>query len=293
MLTHDVTLLDIDNATTRSSIDIESLVKLKLPPLNRTVIKISELLRDQNVSSRKLAEVVGLDPVLAARLLKMANSSLYARNKATTSIEQAITAIGLKSLYDIVMLGAMADGFAKEIGTMVHGRMVWEHSVVVGLLSRQISDILDMRGTEEAFLCGLLHDIGKILLLRAEPELFIRLAQDKAEIELLHDEERAYGLTHAEVGAYVTHKWQLPDVVCGVIMHHHRPRSATISTVITHIVNVADKIANLQGYGLRTESEDDLYRCEAVSFLNLDPMQIAMAWDNIQDSLGEVLSSFE
>lgn len=293
MLTHDVTLLGIDNASTRSSIDIESLVKLKLPPLNRTVLKISELLRDPNVTNRKLAEVVGLDPVLAARLLKMANSSLYARNKATTSIEQAINAIGLKSLYDIVMLGAMADGFAKEIGTMVYGRVVWEHSVVVGLLSRQISDLLDMRGTEEAFLCGLLHDIGKILLLRSEPELFDRLAQDKSEFELLHDEERAYGLTHAEVGAYVTHKWQLPDVVCGVIMHHHRPRSATISTVITHIVNVADKIANLQGYGLRTESEEELYQCEAVSFLNLDPMQIAMAWDNIQDSLGEVLSSFE
>lgn len=293
MLTHDVTLLGIDNASTRSSIDIESLVKLKLPPLNRTVLKISELLRDPNVTNRKLAEVVGLDPVLAARLLKMANSSLYARNKATTSIEQAINAIGLKSLYDIVMLGAMADGFAKEIGTMVYGRVVWEHSVVVGLLSRQISDLLDMRGTEEAFLCGLLHDIGKILLLRSEPELFDRLAQDKSEFELLHDEERAYGLTHAEVGAYVTHKWQLPDVVCGVIMHHHRPRSATISTVITHIVNVADKIANLQGYGLRTESEEELYQCEAVSFLNLDPMQIAMAWDNIQDSLGDVLSSFE
>lgn len=293
MLTHDVTLLGIDNATNRSSIDIESLVKLKLPPLNRTVLKISELLRDPNVTNRKLAEVVGLDPVLAARLLKMANSSLYARNKATTSIEQAINAIGLKSLYDIVMLGAMADGFAKEIGTMVYGRVVWEHSVVVGLLSRQISDILDMRGTEEAFLCGLLHDIGKILLLRAEPELFDRLAQDKTEFELLHDEERAYGLTHAEVGAYVTHKWQLPDVVCGVIMHHHRPRSATISTVITHIVNVADRIANLQGYGLRQESEEALYQCEAVSFLNLDPMQIAMAWDNIQDSLGDVLSSFE
>lgn len=293
MLTHDVTLLDIDNATTRSSIDIESLVKLKLPPLNRTVLKISELLRDPNVTNRKLAEVVGLDPVLAARLLKMANSSLYSRSKATTSIEQAISAIGLKSLYDIVMLGAMADGFAKEIGTMVYGRVVWEHSVVVGLLARQISDILDMRGTEEAFLCGLLHDIGKILLLRAEPELFDRLAQDKSEFELLHDEERAYGLTHAEVGAYVTHKWQLPDVVCGVIMHHHRPRSATISTVITHIVNVADRIANLQGYGLRTETEEGIYTCEAASFLNLDPMQIAMAWDNIQESLGEVLSSFE
>lgn len=293
MITQDVSLFEIDQVQSRKVVDIESLVKLKLPPLNRTVLRISELLRDENVSTRKLADAVGLDPILAARLLKLANSSLYARKKTTTSIEQAIGAVGIKSLYDIVMLGAMADGFSKEISTMVSGRIVWEHSIVVGLLSRQISDLLDMRGTEEAFLCGLLHDIGKILLLKAEPVEYPKICENMSEGEMLAEEERVFGLTHAEIGAYVTNKWQLPDVVCGVIMHHHSPRNATVSTVITHIVNVADHLANMNGYGVRLDDEQELLCSQSVSFLNLNAAQLVTAWENIEDSLGEVLATFE
>ncbi|MEP6902568.1 MAG: HDOD domain-containing protein [Actinomycetota bacterium] len=282
----------IEHSYTRTNVDIDLLVKLKLPPLNQSVMRISELLRDENVSTKKLANVVGFDPILAVRLLKLANSSLYARQKAATSIQQAIEAIGLKSLYDIVMLGAMADGFAKEIGNMVYGRIVWEHSIAVGLLSREISNIIGLRGTEEAFLCGLLHDIGKILLLRGEPQLFESFIDITSEIEMLEGEEKVFGLTHAEIGAYVTHKWELPEVVCGVIMHHHNPSRATISTVMTNVVNAADLIANINGYGIRVEDENEIFRSESVAFLNLNKLQINTAWENIQGSLLEVLSTF-
>ncbi|MBS1794944.1 MAG: HDOD domain-containing protein [Acidobacteria bacterium] len=292
MMIRELTAYPTGKAIAPSPIDVDSLVRLKLPPLNGTVARISELLRDPNISSRKLAEAVGYDPILAARLLKMANSSLYARKKATTSIERAIEAIGLKALYDVVMLGAMADGFAREIGTMVYGRIIWEHSIVVALLSRTISDLLNLRGTEEAFLCGLLHDIGKILLLKAEPEKFVGLLENKPEAEMLRDEEYVFGLTHAEIGAYVTHKWQLPDVVCCAIMHHHNPCNATVSTVITHIIAVADLVANINGYGLRLDEENALFDSRSVSFLNLSSAQISLAWENIQEPFQEVVKTF-
>jgi putative nucleotidyltransferase with HDIG domain len=292
MMTRETTTFRTGDYHASPSIDVESLVKLKLPPLNSTVMRISELLRDQNISTRKLAEAVGFDPLLAARLLKMANSCLYSRKKATTSIEQAINAVGLKALYDIVMLGAMADGFAKEIRTLAYGRVMWEHSIAVGLLARSLSDILNIRGTEEAFLCGLLHDIGKILLLKGDPAKFELLVENKPEVAMLHDEETVFGLTHAEVGAYVTHKWGLPEVVCSTIMHHHTPERATVSTVITNIVNVADLIANINGYGLRLEQEERLFGSRSVSFLNLNNTQITLAWENIKDPFMEVLAAF-
>jgi putative nucleotidyltransferase with HDIG domain len=276
----------------KPSVDMEALVKAKLPPLNSTVLKISELLRDVNVSSRKLAEVIGCDPFLAARLIKLANSAAYSRKKPVTSIQQAIDSVGLKALYDIVMLGAVADGFAREINRSVYGRAVWQHSVAVGLLARELSVVLDLRGAEESFLCGLLHDIGKILLIKHETELFESIATKKTESEMLKAEEYTFGLTHSEIGAYVSYRWQLPEVVCGVIMHHHDPEEATISTVITHIVCAADLIANVNGYGLRFEEAEALEFSPSIKYLKLHRDQITLAWENIQEAIKEIIVAF-
>ncbi len=292
MVTREILPSGVGNTLIKPIVDVEALIRLKLPPLNATIARISAILRDPNVSTKKLAAVVGCDPVLAARLLKLANSCLYFRQIPVISIHQAIEAIGMKALYDIVMLGAMADGFAKEISNTVYGRVIWEHSIVVALLSREISNILGLRGTEESFLCGLLHDIGKILLLKGETEKFEALLDKTDESEMLTGEEDAFGLTHAEVGAYVTHKWELPEVVCSVIMYHHKPRMAPLSTVITHVVNVADLIANINGFGLRLEPNEELLRSDSVKMLNLTSAQTDLAWRNIQDQLVEVLSSF-
>ncbi|MBS1794943.1 MAG: HDOD domain-containing protein [Acidobacteria bacterium] len=292
MISRDVLPSGIGTSLSKPVIDINQLIRLKLPPLNRTVLRVSELLRDPNVSTRKLAGVVGCDPVLAARLLKLANSCLFFRQAPVISIQQAIEAVGLKALYDIVMLGAMADGFAKEISNTVYGRQIWEHSIVVALIAREISGILGLRGTEEAFLCGLLHDIGKILLLKGETEKFESILDATTEAGMLKGEEGAFGLTHAEVGAFVTHKWELPEVVTSVIMNHHRPRFATISTVTTYVVNAADQVANLHGYGLRLDSREDVLISDSVQKLRLSEEHLETAWGNIQNSLLEVLATF-
>lgn len=275
-----------------STFDIKSLLKIKLPPLSSTVTRVSELLREPEVSTRKLADAVGFDPVLAARLLKLANSSMYMRRRPATSLHQAIETIGLKSLYDVVMLGAMADGFANEIRCMVFGRVIWEHSVVVGLLARELSSILGLRGTEEAFLCGLLHDIGRIFLLKAETAVYESILESPTEAESLARERAAFQYTHAEVGAFIAYNWKLPETVCGVILNHHEPSDAQISNVVTHIVNAADLIANVNGYGLRLEEETQIFAADSVAYLDLDPDQINLAWQSIQQSLAEVVSVF-
>ncbi|MBS1794942.1 MAG: HDOD domain-containing protein [Acidobacteria bacterium] len=273
-------------------LDVEELIRTRIPTLSRTNMKIPELLRDDNCPTRKIADAVGFDPVLTTRLLKMANSSLYARRNTANSIQQAIEALGRKSVYDIVMLGAMADSFAKEIVSSIYGRILWEHSIVVGLLAREVGRLLGLRGTEEAFLCGILHDIGKILLLKAETEYYNGIIAEPSERELLRAEEITFGLTHAEVGAYISYKWDLPEIVCNVILYHHQPEKTTGSSVVTHIVNVADLIANVNGYGVRLEEVEALAFSESVRLLRLETDQITEAWANIQDSLAEVLSMF-
>lgn len=272
----------------RPKLNIELLVKVKLPPMKSTVLRLMELLRDPDVMTAMLAETVRYDPILATRVLRLANSALYSLRKPVTTIQKALDAIGTRSLYDLVMLDAMADGFGNEIRNSVLIKTIWEHSVAVGLLSRELMRMLKLQGGEEAFVCGLLHDIGKILMLRADVERFESLLEQKEEAAMLEWENLIYGFDHTEVGAYVANKWRLPEAVCSVIMYHHHPAKSQQSMAMANVVNAADLIANLHGYGLRLEDEMKLMTSESIALLKLDRTQINQAWENIQDAINEV-----
>ena len=272
--------------------DIETLIKVKIPPLEGTILKLAELLRDMNVSTRQIADAVGCDPVLAARVLRLANSSFYCRLSTHTSLLKAIDAIGTKSIYDMVMLGAMSDRFAKEIGNTVVGRTIWQHSIAVGLVAREISHELGLRGVEEAFACGLLHDIGKILLFSADPDVFSAMQEQKNEQEMMAAEESAYGFNHATLGGHLGQKWRIPDSICSVIIHHHNPARSTISTVMAHIVNAADFITNSHGYGLRHDPNVSIFESNSIQYLNLTMENINNVWERIHDPLAEVIGTF-
>lgn len=274
----------------KPKLNIELLVKVKLPPMKSTVLRLMELLRDPDVMTMTLAETVRYDPILATRVLRLANSALYSLRRPVTTIQKALDAIGTRSLYDLVMLDAMADGFGTEIRNSVLIKSIWEHSVAVGLLSRELIRMLKLQGGEEAFVCGLLHDIGKILMLRADVERFESLLEQKSEHGMLQWEEEIYGFNHTEVGAYVANKWRLPDAVCSVIMNHHHPAKSSQSVVMANVVNAADLIANIHGYGLRLEEETALLVSEPIALLKLDRTQINEAWNNIQDAISEVTS---
>lgn len=277
----------------RARIDIEALVKIKLPPMKGTAMRILELLRDEDASTQSLAAAVGCDPILTARVLRLANSVFYSPRRAVTTIEKALESIGTKSLYDIVILDAMAAGFTNDIRNSVLVRNIWAHSVAVGLLSRELVKILALRGGEEAFVCGLLHDIGRILLLRADFERFATLLDQKTDREMIEWEEENFGFNHMEVGAYVADQWRLPETICSVILYHHEPSEANISLVMANIVNAADMVANAYGYGLRLEEDEALMQSESVALLNLSRSQMLNAWDNVQDAIEEVISMFK
>lgn len=276
----------------KSKIDIQAMIKTKLPPLPGSTMRILELLRDYNTSTKKLAGAVECDPSLVARLLRLANSPIYALQKNVNSIYQAIDVIGTKSLYDIVMMGMTSDVFAREIRTSVIGRTIWEHSLAVALLAREFSRMLGMRGTDEVFICGLLHDIGKIMLLRADVETYSQILDKKGENEMLGWESETFGYNHAQIGALVAAGWRLPEIVCQSILHHHNASQSVQSLFIAHLINIADIVANYNGYGLRLGEESDLLDSESAILLHLSQENLHTAWENIQDSLEEVTGAF-
>lgn len=276
----------------KPKVDIESLLITKLPPSPGTIMRITTLLRDYNASMREITQAISYEPVLVVRILRLANSPVYALERNVTSIQTAIGAVGAKAVHDIVMIGLASTTFSKEIKNSPTAKKIWEHSLAVAITARELSKILGMRGTEEAFTCGLLHDIGKLILLSNDVEGYTSLLGFTEESEMLKGEVELYGYNHTEVGSLIARRWNLPEEVYYSILHHHNPSQSEQGSVVTHLVDIADIITNIKGYGLRPEEESKLENSESVMKLGFSMTHLENAWANAENNISEVIKTF-
>ena len=274
-----------------AKIEIESLVEMELPPLPGSAMRVAALVEDMNSSARVIADAIGSDPVLAARVLRTANSPLYSLERRITALPMAVNALGNHAIHMLVIMSVASDSFNGGKRSPL-GRALWEHSVAVGLAAREVSLALGMRGAEEAFLCGLLHDIGKLLLLRYDPELYAQVLESSAERGLLECEMEVYGYTHAQVGALVSRRWNLPEEISYAIYNHHQPSEAGQSLFMARVIDVADALANAAGIGMRQGKSLDQEAWESMMALRLTDEQLKSAWEKVEASYREMISLF-
>ncbi len=284
--------LPLENVSIRPKINIDLLVETNLPPSPGSIIRITKLLRDVNSSTRALTDAVSYEPMLVVRILRLVNSPIYGLERNVTSIQTALQAIGNNILNEIVMMELAATTFGKEIRNSIYARNIWVHSLAVAIVARELTKHLKMSGTEEAFTCGLLHDIGKFILLSNDFENFTLLLDDSGESEMLRCEQEQYGYNHAEIGSLVARRWGLQEDVCYSILHHHNPSQASQGMLMAHIIDIADMIANEKGYGLRKEEREKMLNSESVIKLNLTEEDIENIWNKVEGNITEVIKTF-
>lgn len=271
---------------------LEELVNTKLPPSPSNVMNLTRLLEDVNTSTRKISDAISYEPALVARFLRLANSPIYSPENPIISISGAINIIGLQAIHDILMMELASVTFSREIRNSVIAKQIWEHSLAVAIISREIGKTMGMHGVEEAFTCGLLHDFGKFIFLCHDVIGFSQLLDKHDEIAMLTAEKEYFGYTHAEVGACVVQKWNLRDEIYSTILCHHNPSESKHAVVITHIVAVADMLANINGYGLRLDTNCSLENSESVAKLRISEEKLQEIWEKSQHSISEVISTF-
>jgi putative nucleotidyltransferase with HDIG domain len=275
---------------TATKINLETVVRTKLPPLPGSVLRISGLLQDYNVSQQKIAEAIGFDPMLASRVLRLANSPMYPFQQSVTRLSAAVSALGNKAIYELVLMGAFADSFGREIRNTVIGRDIWLHALAVAITARELSTSLGMRGTDEAFSCGLLHDIGSLLLMRADPETYTAIFEEGSRHDLSELEKEVFGFDHAQVGALAAKRWNLSEPVCNMFLYHHNPVDAPQATFITHIVSVADRLAYLKNQ--RLDYDETFFAASSVITLKVTAAQLDAIWEKVLVNLREVIKGF-
>jgi HD-like signal output (HDOD) protein len=209
-----------------------------LPPLPAAAARALSLARDPESSSEDLARVVATDPALAARVLAMSRSVTYLRRQPPRTLQEAIATVGLRALRRI-LIAASARAAYRADDTVAQS--LWAHSLAAGLAADELGKATGGSvASGDAFIAGLLHDIGKLVLHLSNPAAFATLGvfDDDAE-------RRLFNTTHAEIGGRLAEKWGLEaDIVAGIRGHHDGTPSPLAACVA-----MADRLAIEIGYG--------------------------------------------
>ena len=268
----------------------ENLVKTELPPLPSSIIRISTLLSDLNASQSAIAEAISYDPIFSSRLLRLANSPIYALHGTVTNLISAVSTVGNNAISEMLMISGVSDSFGRKILNSPAGQKIWHHLLATAMAASEICHVAKMRGADEAFSCGLLHDIGKLILLRADAPFYTSILEEAScDGALSEIEHRMFGFDHAELGADAAVSWELPGAVSHMIRYHHQPEKVTAGVAMANILHIADKFVTLR---LLELDLIELFESEPVKMLGLKPKQFDKIWESVSVRLEEVTATF-
>ena len=229
----------------------EDLVKgvVKLISLPEIYIRVSQALEDENHNAKQLGDIIGHDPALTARILRIVNSAYYSLASQVELVSRAVSVIGEDDLRNLVLATSAVDTFKRIPNQLVDIDLFWRHSVHTGIVARLLSKYCNILHGERLFVAGMLHDIGKLVLYFKEPELSQQVLLKAADTDgqLYNAEKEIIGFTHADVGAALIDAWKLSDTLKEVIAHHHTPLNAKEYRIETAIVHIANCIVNAIG----------------------------------------------
>ncbi|MCC6208609.1 MAG: HDOD domain-containing protein [Gammaproteobacteria bacterium] len=223
----------------------EDLVKgvIRLASLPDMFIRISQMVDDPRSSGNMIARIIGEDPALTARLLRIANSPLYGFTARIDTIARAITVIGTRGLRDLVLAYAALDIMGRFKGGLIDLEDYRRRSLLCALVARLLGVRARVADAESLFVAGLLYDIGQLIIADKLPEMaretLLRAKDSGAHLHLL--ERGVIGFNHAEVGGELLRQWLLPDALWEAVKCHHAPgeaRNAVFNAALVHLAAV-------------------------------------------------------
>lgn len=222
----------------------------RLPVVSAVVSEVLQLTASPEVAPAAVAQVIERDPVVCARLLRVANSPYFGSARGIGSVRHAVAFLGLEMVRALVVSAAVMEALrpAKPLAGIPLDAF-WEHSSAVAVLARRVatSEVPALR--DEAFVAGLLHDIGSLILACSSPERY-RLVLDtgaKTQWPIVAIEPDVFGMNHAHVGGAAARHWGLPHSLVNAIQHHHAPGQALRFGDLASVVHVADAAAQSMG----------------------------------------------
>lgn len=204
--------------------------------------EIVEAVKSPKTSAMSIAEIIGKDPGLASKLLRLVNSAFYGFESRVDTLDRAVAIVGTEQIANLAMGMSVISVFKGIPPDFVDMHSFWEHSLAVGVISRLLGVHRKISLRERLFVAGLLHDLGKLVIYKnylEQAETLMARARDSSK-PLIELEKEAWGFTHAELGQILLETWRIPESIKNTVALHHTPLhpKATDEAKLVHLADV-------------------------------------------------------
>lgn len=268
------------------------------PLLSTAATRLLELRSHGECDRKELVDIVKHDSLLTAQVLKVVNSAAFGRVSAIFSIEQAVNFLGEDMVISSAMSQAAAAFFAKKLeGYAAEEGELWRHDLKTAIAGKLLAGLGKKPvNPEQAFTCGLLHDLGKVLLsdfLKDSPAKIVAAVKLKKIPDYLAAEKGLLGIDHAEAGYELCRKWNLPAPLPQVTRWHHQPgRAESEYQPLCYVVHLADILAMMSGSGTGADAFQYSIDRGYADFIAIDEVKLALVLARVEMEYAKVAKAF-
>jgi putative nucleotidyltransferase with HDIG domain len=225
----------------------EALIKKfkKIKTVPHIVTRLVQLVNDEESTLQDFEEVIRMDPALVARLLTLVNSSYFGLTRKVDSISRAVALLGMKNLHNIAVTDAIQGLLRSHSGTTEFSpQRLWLHSAASGICCKMIAERIFTINGDDAYLCGILHDIGLIVEMEADQETFLHMIEQLTAEgpQIIELEQQMFHTDHCQIGSILAKEWRIPDAIADAIRDHHQDSGEIAPHSPTGILQMSEYI---------------------------------------------------
>ncbi len=261
-----------------------------LPALPEVVVRVMRMTEDPRSDAQSIAKVIATDQAMAARVLKLANSAFYGLPRRVSTLSEAVVILGFRTIKNLAIAASTFELLNREIaGYWLQRGELWRHSLACAIGAQLIAHKVRLPVVEEAFVAGLLHDIGKVAINLFVREQFDQIMEHALQnrIPFVEAEQEVLGFNHAMAGGLIAEKWNLPPSLVSVIKYHHRPSSAPDKDLMISAVHLADILSITMGIGIGGDGLYYVLEEDTLTMLGMEQADIDELCEQVVDQMAQ------
>ena len=282
------------NSTLSKSMKIADVIEGKIFSPPEVFLKLRDTMGDPQHTFSDLENILEADPVLTARLLKIANSVFYGFETKVESIKHALEIIGSEQLTNLVLSATVSDNFRMIPKDLLDMEAFWKHSLACGIGAKLLAEMKNTSDADSYYLAGLLHDIGSLIIYSQLPKKAVETiaySRDTGDY-LYHAEGKIIGFDHAAMGGALFKDWQLPPKVVEGVKYHHTPQQAKQFPEFCASIHIAEVAACNTRFGRYEEPQKRTFAPGILEKVNVSEKEVENIQSQLEGSVDETFQLF-